>query len=38
MLYDRKAVQENIRKVAWGQSKEDDLVEFLTAKILERLK
>ena len=28
----------NIRKVAWGQSKEDDLVEFLTAKILERLK
>ena len=28
----------NIRKVAWGQSKEDDLVEILTAKILERLK
>ena len=28
----------NIRKVAWGQSKEDALVEILTAKILERLK
>ena len=28
----------NIRKVAWGQSKEDDLVAILTAKILERLK
>ena len=28
----------NIRKVAWGQSKEDDLVELLTAKILERLR
>ena len=28
----------NIRKVAWGQRKEDDLVEILTAKILERLK
>lgn len=28
----------NIRKVAWGQSKEDDLVEILTAKILERLR
>ena len=28
----------NIRKVAWGQSKEDTLVEILTAKILERLK
>ena len=28
----------NIRKVAWGQSKEDSLVELLTAKILERLK
>ena len=27
----------NIRKVAWGQSKEDDLVEILTMKILERL-
>ena len=28
----------NIRKVAWGQRKEEDLVELLTAKILERLK
>ena len=28
----------NIRKVAWGESKEDTLVEILTAKILERLK
>ena len=28
----------NIRKVAWGKSKEDTLVEILTAKILERLK
>ena len=28
----------NIRKVAWGQTKEDTLVEILTAKILERLK
>lgn len=28
----------NIRKVAWGNSKEDSLVEILTAKILERLK
>jgi acyl-CoA reductase-like NAD-dependent aldehyde dehydrogenase len=28
----------NIRKVAWGQDKEDDLVEILTAKILERLR
>ena len=28
----------NIRKVAWGKTKEDDLVEILTAKILERLK
>ena len=28
----------NIRKVAWGQSKEDALVEILTAKILERLR
>lgn len=28
----------NIRKVAWGQNKEDTLVEILTAKILERLK
>ena len=28
----------NIRKVAWGQNKEDDLVEILTAKILERLR
>lgn len=28
----------NIRKVAWGQSKEEDLVAILTAKILERLK
>ena len=28
----------NIRKVAWGKSKQDDLVEILTAKILERLK
>ena len=27
----------NIRKVAWGQTKEDDLVEILTMKILERL-
>ena len=27
----------NIRKVAWGQSREDTLVEILTAKILERL-
>ena len=27
----------NIRKVAWGKNKEDDLVEILTAKILERL-
>ena len=27
----------NIRKIAWGQSKEDTLVELLTAKILERL-
>ena len=27
----------NIRKVAWGQNKEDDLVAILTAKILERL-
>ena len=28
----------NIRKVAWGKNKEDDLVEILTMKILERLK
>ena len=28
----------NIRKVAWGASREDTLVEILTAKILERLK
>ena len=28
----------NIRKVAWGQDREDTLVEILTAKILERLK
>ena len=28
----------NIRKVAWGKHKQDDLVEILTAKILERLK
>ena len=28
----------NIRKVAWGETKEDTLVEILTAKILERLK
>lgn len=28
----------NIRKVAWGKTKTDDLVEILTAKILERLK
>ena len=28
----------NIRKVAWGQNKEETLVEILTAKILERLK
>ena len=28
----------NIRKVAWGENKEDDLVEILTMKILERLK
>ena len=28
----------NIRKVAWGKNKTDDLVEILTAKILERLK
>ena len=28
----------NIRKVAWGQNKEYDLVEILTAKILERLR
>jgi len=28
----------NIRRVAWGRSKEDTLVEILTAKILERLK
>jgi hypothetical protein len=28
----------NIRKVAWGRTNEDDLVELLTAKILERLK
>ena len=28
----------NIRKVAWGSNKQDDLVEILTAKILERLK
>ena len=28
----------NIRKVAWGESREDTLVEILTAKILERLK
>ena len=28
----------NIRKVAWGQNKEADLVEILTKKILERLK
>ena len=28
----------NIRKVAWGQNKEDTLVEILTAKILERLR
>ena len=28
----------NIRKVAWGKTKEDDLVEILTMKILERLK
>ena len=28
----------NIRKVAWGRTNEDDLVEILTMKILERLK
>ena len=28
----------NVRKVAWGKTKEDDLVEILTAKILERLR
>ena len=28
----------NIRKVAWGKTQEDDLVEILTMKILERLK
>ena len=28
----------NIRKVAWGRTNEDDLVELLTKKILERLK
>ena len=28
----------NIRKVAWGTTREDTLVEILTAKILERLK
>ena len=28
----------NIRKVAWGKKQQDDLVEILTAKILERLK
>jgi len=28
----------NIRKVAWGSSREDRLVEILTAKILERLR
>ena len=28
----------NIRRVAWGNNKEDDLVAILTAKILERLK
>ena len=28
----------NIRKVAWGKNKTDDLVEILAAKILERLK
>ena len=28
----------NIRKVAWGKTKEDDLVELLTAKIMERLR
>ena len=28
----------NIRKVAWGKKKTDDLVEILTAKILERLR
>ena len=28
----------NIRKIAWGKTKEDDLVEILTAKILERLR
>lgn len=28
----------NIRKVAWGRTNEDDLVEILTKKILERLK
>ena len=28
----------NIRKVAWGKTKTDDLVEILTAKILERLR
>ena len=28
----------NIRKVAWGKNRQDDLVEILTAKILERLK
>ena len=28
----------NIRKVVWGKNKTDDLVEILTAKILERLK
>lgn len=28
----------NIRRVAWGQTKEDTLVEILTAKILERLR
>jgi len=28
----------NIRKVAWGKQENDDLIEILTAKILERLK
>ena len=38
MLYTETAVRDNIRKVAWGASREDTLVEILTAKILERLK
>ena len=28
----------NIRKIAWGKDRQEDLVEILTAKILERLK